>query len=31
MKKRNIVIAAVVVLTLTALPACNLIEECGTC
>ena len=31
MKKRNIVIAAVVVLAMGVLPACDIIEECGTC
>jgi hypothetical protein len=31
MKKRNILSAVVVVLALAILPACNLVEECGTC
>jgi hypothetical protein len=31
MKKRNIWIAAVVSLAMGVLPACDLIEECGTC
>lgn len=31
MKKRNIVIAAVVVLAMGVLPACDIVEECGTC
>jgi hypothetical protein len=31
MKKRNILIALVVVVALAVLPACNLVEECGTC
>lgn len=31
MKKRNIWIAAVVCLAIGVLPACDLVEECGTC
>ena len=31
MKKRNIVIAVVVVLAMGILPACDIVEECGTC
>jgi len=31
MKKRNNWIAALLLLALGAIPACNLIEECGTC
>jgi len=31
MKKRNIWIAAVVVMAMGILPACDIIEECGTC
>ncbi len=31
MKKRNLLIAAVFVATLGSLPACDLLEECGTC
>lgn len=31
MKKRNLLIAAVVVLAMGLLPACDIIEECGTC
>lgn len=31
MKKRNIVIATVVLLALGVLPACNIIEECAKC
>jgi len=31
MKKRNIWIAAVVSLSMAVLPACDLVEECGTC
>ena len=31
MKKRNILVALVVVLALAVLPACNLVEECGKC
>ena len=31
MKRRNIWIAAVLVLALGMLPACDLVDECGTC
>jgi hypothetical protein len=31
MKKRYIVISAIVVLAMVTIPACNIIEECGTC
>lgn len=31
MKKRNIFIAVVLVMALGILPACDVIEECGTC
>lgn len=31
MKKRKILIAAVLVMALGVLPACDVIEECGTC
>ena len=31
MKKRSLVITSVVVMALGILPACDLIEECGTC
>ena len=31
MKKRKILIATVIVFTMGFLPACDLIEECGTC
>ena len=31
MKKRNIVIAAVLMMAMTIIPACDLVEECGTC
>lgn len=31
MKKRNNWIAALLLVALGAIPACNLIEECGTC
>ncbi len=31
MKKRNILIAAVLVMAMVVLPACDLVEECGTC
>ena len=31
MKKRNILIAAVLVMAMGVLPACDLIEECGLC
>ncbi len=31
MKKRNILIAAVLVMAMGVLPACDVIEECGTC
>jgi hypothetical protein len=31
MKKRNILISAVVLLALGVLPACDIVEECGTC
>lgn len=31
MKKRNISLAAVVFFTMCILPACDLVEECGTC
>jgi len=31
MKRRNIWIAAVLVLALGLLPACDLVDECGTC
>lgn len=31
MRKRNIVFAAMVFVVLCFLPACNLVEECGTC
>ena len=31
MKKRNIFISAVLVMALAILPACDIIEECGTC
>lgn len=31
MKRRNILIASVLVLALTIIPACDLVEECGTC
>jgi hypothetical protein len=31
MKKRNIVIAAVLMMSMTIIPACDLVEECGTC
>ncbi|MDF1573720.1 MAG: hypothetical protein P1P86_00825 [Bacteroidales bacterium] len=31
MKKRNIVIAAVAFTAMGILPACDIIEECGTC
>ncbi len=31
MKKSNLLIAAVVVLAMGLLPACDFIEECGTC
>jgi hypothetical protein len=31
MKKRNLLMTAVVLLAMGILPACNIIEECGTC
>ena len=31
MKKRNILITAVLVVALGIVPACDVIEECGTC
>lgn len=31
MKRRNILIASLVSLALVVLPACDLVEECGTC
>jgi len=31
MKRRNIFIAAVVIIVLAVLPACDIVEECGTC
>ena len=31
MKKRNILIAAVLVMAMGVLPACDVIEECGLC
>jgi hypothetical protein len=31
MKKRNLVITAAVVMAMGFLPACDIIEECGTC
>ena len=31
MKKRNLLIAVVVVFAIGLLPACDLLEECGTC
>lgn len=31
MKKRNLIIGALVVFTLGLLPACDILEECGTC
>ena len=31
MKKRNLVIAASIVISLTIIPSCDFIEECGTC
>ena len=31
MKKRNILIAAVLMMSMTIIPACDLVEECGTC
>ena len=31
MKRRNIFIATVVALALAVIPACDLVEECGTC
>ncbi len=31
MKKRNILIAAALVMAMGILPACDVIEECGTC
>ena len=31
MKKRNILIAAALVVAMGVLPACDVIEECGTC
>ena len=31
MKRKNILIAAVLITAMAALPACDLIEECGTC
>ena len=31
MKRKNILIAAVLIAAMAALPACDLIEECGTC
>jgi hypothetical protein len=31
MKRRNIWIGAVVILGLVILPACDIVEECGTC
>lgn len=31
MKKRNILIAAVVIIAMGVLPACDLVEECGEC
>ncbi len=31
MKKRNILISAVIVMAMTIIPACDLVEECGTC
>ena len=31
MKKRNLLIAVVVVFVMGLLPACDLLEECGTC
>jgi len=31
MKRKNILVAALVVLALAVIPACDLIEECGTC
>lgn len=31
MKKRNILVSAVIVMAMTMIPACDLVEECGTC
>jgi hypothetical protein len=31
MKRKNILIAAVLIVAMATLPACDLIEECGTC
>jgi hypothetical protein len=31
MKRRNILLAAVVALAFAVIPACDLVEECGTC
>ncbi len=31
MKRRNILIAAVLIVAMGVLPACDIIEECGTC
>ena len=31
MKRKNILIAAVLITAMAALPACDLVEECGTC
>ena len=31
MKRKNILIAAVLIVAMAVLPACDLIEECGTC
>ena len=31
MKRKNILIAAVLITAMAVLPACDLIEECGTC
>ena len=31
MKKRNLLISAVLVMAMTVIPACDLVEECGTC
>jgi len=31
MKKRNILFAAVFVVAMAVIPACDIIEECGTC
>ena len=31
MKRRNVLIAAVVIIAMGVIPACDIVEECGTC